>query len=80
MDTVEESCKILNKTSDMKQYKREYNKANKDKWSELRICEECGSEYKRCNHSHHMKSKRHQYGVLVKEHRKLQQIKNLLEV
>lgn len=63
-----------NKTTDIKKYNREYMKRyinnEKNKFKEYVICEECGIKYTKWNKGHHIKTLKHKYGKLKKEHNK----------
>jgi hypothetical protein len=68
----------INKTTDKKKYMKEYRKKNMDKWNENKICIECGGSYTSSNSSNHLRSKKHQYGMIAIENQKLQEIKNIM--
>ncbi len=67
------------KTKDKKKYMKEYRQKNIDKWYQKICCEDCNIEYKLCNKSHHINSRKHKYMTLLKEkNQQLQQLKDMM--
>lgn len=54
----------------MAEYMKEYRKKNKD-WNKKYRCEICNIEYKSSCKTNHMKTKKHEYGLLKMEYEKL---------
>ena len=54
----------------MKEYMKEYRKKNKD-WNKKYKCEICNIEYNSSCKTNHMKTKKHEYGLLKMEYEKL---------
>ena len=64
------------KSIDKKKYMKDYRIKNKEKWYEKRKCVDCGGSYTVCNHTNHLRSKKHEYAIIAKENIKLQEIIN----
>jgi len=70
--------KKKNKTTDKKEYMKEYRKEHPEKWDEYKICEECGLKYRLSGSYAHKKSKKHKYAIIEKENKKLTEIKQII--
>ncbi len=60
-------------------YYKEYYQKNKQKWSEHKICEICGSNYCNNTKTNHYNSKKHKLAILLNEKNKqLNELENKL--
>lgn len=52
---------------DVKQYMKNYYQTHKDNYFKKIVCDVCNHEYISANRYHHMKSKKHLYGIQLNE-------------
>jgi hypothetical protein len=60
-------------------YQKEYYQKNKNKWSEYKMCDICGSNYCNNTKTNHLKSKKHKLAiVLMDKNKQLKDLENKL--
>lgn len=70
----------IKKTEDIKVYRREYRKNNKNKLNEPIKCDLCGTYYKKENKAHHIKTNKHKTNEQIKaDQKQIQELQNKID-
>lgn len=54
----------MNKTSDIKKYRKEYRINNPEKWYKKNVCKICKGEYQNNSLTNHLRTKKHNFVIL----------------